>query len=176
MNPIAAVGTALIAGLVAMSWTALSLAEFGRFTAVLPIAAFPVAAVFAFRMLTRGRGTGAAPGLAREDLLAVGIACATLLLTLPPDEHLLGGFDPGVYVQTAAAVARSGSLLIDQPDLAALGAEERALLFRRVGNVYMPFQGMFLLADGRIAPQFYHLYPCLMAVAWSVGGVRARCW
>jgi len=173
MRLVAAVGASLVAGLAATSWTALTLAEFGRFTAVLPIVAFPVAAVFAFRLLTRGRGPGKAPSVAAEDLLAVGIACATLLLTLPPDEQILGGFDPGVYVHTAAAVARSGSLLIDQPDLAALGAEERELLFRRLGKVYMPFQGMFLLADGRIAPQFYHLYPCLMAVAWSVGGLRA---
>jgi len=169
----AAVGAALFAGLAAMSWTALTLAEFGRFTAVLPIAAFPVTAAIAFRMLTSSRRAGAAPRLALEDLLAIGIACATLLLTLPPDETILGGVDPGVYVQTAAAVARSGSLLIDQPDLAALGAEERELLFRKLNNVYMPFQGMFLLADGRISPQFYHLYPSLMAVAWLLGGVRA---
>ncbi len=135
--------------------------------------AFPVAALLAFRLLSRVRSVGDAPGIAPEDLLAVGIACATLLLTLPPDESILGGFDPGVYVQTAAVVARSGSLLIDQPDFVALGAEERELLFRSLGDVYMPFQGMFLLGDGRVAPQFYHLYPCLMAVAWSVGGIRA---
>ena len=173
MRLAAALGASLVAGLAAMSWTALTLAEFGRFNAVLPIVAFPVAAVLAFRLLTRGRGSGVAPGFALEDLLAVGIACATLLFTLPPDEHILGGFDPGVYVHTAAAVARSGSLRIDQPDLTALGAEERELLFRKLRKVYMPFQGMFLLADGRIAPQFYHLYPCLMAVAWSLGGLRA---
>jgi len=76
-------------------------------------------------------------------------------------------------MRLAAAVARSGSLLIEAPDLAGLGEEERQLLFRQRRTVSMPFQGMFLLADGRIAPQFYHLYPCLMAVAWSVGGVRA---
>jgi len=173
MRLAAVVGTSLVAGLAATSWTALTLAEFGRFTAVLPIVAFPIAAFFVFRLLTRYRSTGAAPGFAREDLLAVGIACATLLLTLPPDENILGGFDPGVYVHTAAAVARSGSLLIDQPDLAAVRPRERGLLFRKLHTVYMPFQGVFLLPDGRIAMQFYHLYPCLMAVAWSLGGLRA---
>jgi hypothetical protein len=108
-----------------------------------------------------------------EDWIAVLIACATLTLTLPPDEMILGGQDPGVYVHTAAAVARSGSLRIDAPDLATFGKDGRQLLFRKLGSVYMPFQGMFELPDGRLAPQFYHLYPCLMAVAWALGGVRA---
>jgi 4-amino-4-deoxy-L-arabinose transferase-like glycosyltransferase len=164
---------ALLAGLIASPWTALTLAEFGAFTPVVPLAAFPLAASAVFRFLRPRLARGESPGTAPEDLAAVGIALASLLLTIPPGEPLLGGWDPGVYVQTAAAVSRSGSLLLDQPDLAALGAEERGLLFRTLGDVGMPFQGMFLLTDGRLSPQFYHLYPCLMAVAWSIGGIRA---
>jgi len=168
-----ALGASLVAGLIASAWTALTLAAFGKFTPVVPLLAFPLAAMAVFHLVGSNRTAGARQGVAPEDLVAIGIALATLLLTIPPDEILLGGWDPGVYVHSAAAVARTGSLLIDQPDLAALGAEERALLFRNLGAVGMPFQGMFLLADGRISPQFYHLYPCLMAVAWSIGGIRA---
>ena len=32
---------------------------------------------------------------------------------------------------------------------------------------------MYLRPDGRVSPQFYHLFPSLMAVAWSIGGIRA---
>ncbi|HEY5999365.1 MAG TPA: hypothetical protein VI078_08735 [bacterium] len=172
MRLAAAAAASGLAGLAATSWTALTLAELGHFTAIVPIAVFPVVAALCFRWLRRGRPDGTR-AIEPEDVAAVAIACATLLLTLPPDETLLGGQDPGVYVHTAAAVARSGSLRIDAPDLATFGKDGRQLLFRKLGQVYMPFQGMFELPDGRLAPQFYHLYPSLMAVAWAIGGVRA---
>lgn len=173
MRQAAAVAAAFLGGLAATCWSALALAEIGRFNAFVPILAFPIATAVCFRFLRRRAPGGEHGGLRPEDVAAVAIACSTLLLTLPPDETLLGGQDPGVYVHTAAAVARSGSLLIDAPDLAAVDRQGRNLLFRRLRNVSMPFQGMFLLDDGRLAPQFYHLYPSLMAVAWSVGGIRA---
>lgn len=169
----ATIGVALAAGVAAMSWTALTLAEFGHFAAIVPLLAFPAASVAVFALLSGGRVARESPAATAQDLLAVGIACATLFLTIPPDEILVGGQDPGVYVHTAAAVARTGSLILDAPDLAALTGEERQLLSRIQAVAAEPFPGVYLRPDGRVSPQFFHLYPSLMAVAWSVGGIRA---
>lgn len=169
----ATVGAALAAGVAAASWMALTLAEFGHFNGVVPLLAAAAAAAAVFGLLSGWRMVRESPAATTQDLLAAGIACATLLFTVPPDEFLLGGQDPGVYVHIAAAVARTGSLIQEEPDLAALTEQERHLVTRVHPGATEPFPGMYLRPDGRVSPQFYHLFPSLMAVAWSVGGVRA---
>jgi hypothetical protein len=169
----AALGAALAAGLAAAAWSALVLAECGRFAAPLPLLAFPLAAALTFALLHGAGAPRERPAALALDLLAVGIAAATLWCSIPADEQVLGGQDPGVYVHTAAALARTGSLVFDEPDLAAQTQEERQLLTRQAPGVTEPFTGVYLRPDGRVSPQFYHLFPSLMAVAWSVGGIRA---
>ena len=134
-------GAALVAGVAATAWTALTLAEFGRFVAIVPMLAFPAAAAAVFVLLSRGRLRRESRGRHPQDLLAVGIACATLFLTIPADELLLGGQDPGVYLHIAASVARTGSLILDEPDLAALTEEERQLVSRNHLGVYRTVPG-----------------------------------
>jgi hypothetical protein len=174
VRPAAALAAALAAGLGATAWTAFTLAELGWFTAAVPLLAFPCAALPVYLRLARPRGAGGGgPAFAPQELLAAAIACATLLLSLPADEYILGGIDPGVYVHTAAAVARKGSLAVSEPDLAALTAEEHELVARHQVGQTDPFPGMRLLPDGRLMPMFYHLYPSLMGVAWALGGLKA---
>jgi hypothetical protein len=169
----AVIGAALAAGVAATAWTALTLAGFGHFVAVVPILAFPAAAAAVFALLSGRQSAPESPAATAQDLLAVCIACATLFVSIPPDEILLGGQDPGVYVHVAASVARTGSLVLQEPDLAALTEEERQLVSRNHPGATEPFPGMYLRPDGRVSPQFYHLFPSLMAVAWSIGGIRA---
>lgn len=168
-----AIGVALVAGVAAMSWTALTLAEFGLFVAGVPLVVLPVAAAGTYVLLTRGRPAHGEPAFAPQELAAVLIAVATLFLTTPPDEVLVGGQDPGVYVHVASSVARTGALIMDQPDLPGIGEAERQLVFRNHSWGTEPFPGMYLRPDGRLSPQFYHLFPSLMAVAWDLGGIRA---
>lgn len=172
MPLLAAFGASLVAGLVASGWTALALAGIGHFRAWAPMLAFFAAAVPAALILLRRRAPGARRGVDPRDLAAVGIGCATLFLTLPADEILLGGQDPGVYVHIASSVARNGSLLVEAPDVAAFTGEERELLIRPKPRRDL-FPGMRVLPGGRLAPQFSHLFPSLMAVAWSIGGIEA---
>jgi len=169
----ATIGAALAAGIAATAWTALTLAEFGHFVAIVPILTFPVVTVAVFAWLYGGRVAREPTAATAQDLVAVCLACATLFVSIPADEILVGGYDPGVYVHIAAAVARTGSLILKEPDLAALTGEERQLVARIHPGATEPFPGMYLRPDGRISPQFYHLYPSLMAVAWSIGGIRA---
>lgn len=170
-----AVSLAGCAGCMAALWSGLLLAELGHFAAwpVLLLAAFVTGCIWLY--LSKWQqdvgiaSTGDVEGLAA----ACALALLALVIVLPPSELLLGGWDPGVYLHTASALSRTGELLQHTPDLAALDAESRLLIGRQGQDAWEPFLGMRMLPDGRISPQFYHLYPVLMALAWPLGGVRA---
>jgi hypothetical protein len=100
------------------------------------------------------------------------VAAGTLFMTTPPSEVILGGWDPGVYIHTAASIARDGGLQIPAKDISALPAPDQAFLFKDVGGSQQPFQGMFRIAGDRLSPQFMHLYPSLLAMGYALSGVQ----
>lgn len=150
----------------AASWLALLLAEAGWFS-VGPCLGF--SALCAVLVFLRSR---ASPG-SLHGLLVLALALGTLVFTRYPGELLLGGWDPGVYLHTGANIARSGALLVSAPDLNRLTADELAVLTRTTSNILGPFSGMWMLPDGRLSPQFHHLYPSLLAIAFALGGIKA---
>ena len=171
----AALGTSLVAGVAAMAWTALTLAGVRTVRRHRPDPRLPGGGRGRLRAADRRAGR---PGVGvrdyAQDLLAVGIACATLLrLTLPADEMLLGGHRPRGLCPRRR---RGGPHRFPDPGRAGPGrahARGAAARLPQPPRGYEPFPGMFLRPDGRISPQFYHLFPSLMAVAWSIGGIRA---
>jgi hypothetical protein len=174
---------AVIAGVMALIWTAYTLAQVGRFSAPPVLAGAALAAgLAALVVVRRARGAPSPaeppPASARVARgVAVGIAGAAFALALPPSETLLGGWDPGVYLHTGAEVARTGGLRFEHPDVAAVPEPDRPLLYRHLhGEIWEPWGGMRMLPDGRISPQFYHAYPAVLAVAHAVGGWRAMLW
>jgi len=168
------IGLSCVAGFLVALWVGMVLAEMGCFTAWLALLPAAVAGGLAWRHIRRSQAGCAAPGANTLGLLAVrALALSSLVFTIPPSEFLLGGWDPGVYVHTASVLAREGGLLPEAPDLAALDADSRTLIGRQGQDAWEPFLGMRMLPDGRISPQFYHLYPVLMALLWPFGGGRA---
>jgi len=156
------------AGLLAATWASLALAELGVFNRWFP----PIAAAVAgTAVAARWPSKAATRPVDATWPLALLVALCSLLLTLPASEMILGGWDPGVYLHTAASVAASGSLQFDHPDLAGMQGEWKELLVRNLHGIDEPFGGMRVLPNGRISPQFYHAYPCLLALAWSWGGL-----
>lgn len=168
---LSAISTAALAFVMAVSWLALLLAELGGFRAWPCLLFGAIAGGAAFRAAAPA-GAGPAGRLRLGGLGAACIALATLYFTRHPGELILGGWDPGVYVQTAAHIADTGELLIHAQDLNDLTPDEQAVLTRTTSGIVGPFTGMWMLPDGRLSPQFHHLYPSLMAVAHSLGGVR----
>lgn len=157
-------------GLVATAWSALLLGEIGRFSAaVCLIAGVATAAV----LLWCERGTRGAQRPSVWTVCTAAVAFAAVAVAWHPGELILGGWDPGVYLHTAAHLARTGELLIREPDLARLTGQELAILTRTTSGIVGPFTGMWQLPDGSLSPQFHHLYPSLLAVAYGVGGIRA---
>jgi hypothetical protein len=149
----------------AAAWLALTLAEFGLFRGWVVLLAAAATA------LTLWAKTESAPG--PLDRWAVAIAGASLFLSLPPSEMILGGWDPGVYLHSAARIAEEGGLRWTMPEFAGLSDVERETIVRNFGGALGPYSGMWFLPDGRVSPQFFHLYPALLAVAYAIGGIWA---
>ena len=161
---------AAVGALTAGAWSALLLGELGFFhtwiSLLVGVASF--VAIVRFVPVSATSGVGA-----RWWLPALLAAACAVGLAGRPGELILGGWDPGVYLHTAAHLARTGHLLIREPDLLAMPAGELAVLTRTTSGIVGPFTGLWQLPDGSLSPQFHHLYPSLLAVASSMGGVRA---
>jgi len=164
-----------VAFLLAMGWSGLWLAGQGKFRAETTWLFGLAGGVFG--LLPAHPFARTAPHISWRS-----IGCGALLLlfaVLPnmrQSEMILGGWDPGVYLHTAAAVAHSGAVKIVDPDLAALSELERDVIARNLFGVVEPFGGMRVLPTGETSPSFHHAYPCLMASVWPLGGVRAALW
>jgi hypothetical protein len=99
-------------------------------------------------------------------LAVVGVLA--LVFFLPGFPYAVGDKDPGAYVQHGFAIAREGSVWIDDPVLAQ--AEElpvEARLGARFPAVWPDQSG-----EPRVASQFYHLFSALLATAHDFGGDR----
>jgi hypothetical protein len=94
----------------------------------------------------------------------------------PPAEYLIGGKDPGTYMNEGVLIAKRGALVVEDGTVAAVPASLRDLFFTRneVENYYdTRFMGFFLLdpATGATVGQLPHLYPASIAVAYDLGGL-----
>ena len=100
-----ALGAGVYAGLLTTAYTALLLAGAGHFRAGVCIAAGIGLGMGAAWLVLR-RAEPPTAGAVMGYFAAGAISLASLALTLPPGEWILGGWDPGVYVHTGAAIAK----------------------------------------------------------------------
>ncbi|MBC8067692.1 MAG: hypothetical protein IAG13_05105, partial [Deltaproteobacteria bacterium] len=126
----------------------------------------------------------------REAIVAVVIAAGAFALRWPPHEHALAGRDQGSYALRAEFTAQTGGIVSIDPVLRAAALEQddhagpqdllglyplRTELWRE--DLYeASYRPGWYLADreaGRVVPQFLHLHPSTMAVAWLVAGRTA---
>ena len=160
-----------LAALVGAAYSALVMAELGFFHWIpCLLLALTSGGVVAWRVHRQASPPG--PREKTAWLAAIVLAGSSLAMTLPPGEMLLGGWDPGVYLHTAASIANHGSLQIPADDIARLPAELHPDLVVEIAGWQHPFPGLFPLPNGRLSPQFMHLYPSLMALAYSIGGIQ----
>ncbi|MCO5188961.1 MAG: hypothetical protein M9918_12320 [Anaerolineae bacterium] len=114
-------------------------------------------------------------------------SAALLLLWLPfaawlflrPHEFVIGSGDAGVYVNLAANIDKTGSIVFYDQAVAELDpALHDALLYRlpQPTGANHTYQAGFFATDpaqGEITPQFYPLHPAWQAVAYTLGGLDA---
>ena len=146
------------------------LAELGAFNAYL-VGAGGLVALGGFFLATRKIPSHETPQLGVVLLCLAGLSCYGLLILFPPFNMILGGVDPGVYVNTAAHIRTSGSFLIRDPVVFA------ASKVPAISQTFFPWAGQYLpgyyLSGDVIIPQFYHAYPALLAFAGSIANFKA---
>jgi len=99
-----------------------------------------------------------------------------------PSEWIVAGRDPGVYFNTAAQIARNGSILVHDRLMAALPESYLSSLYLVLkttncqyglyGSQHLGFY-IYDAQNGLVVPQFLHLFPSLMAVFFAAGGPTA---
>jgi hypothetical protein len=106
-------------------------------------------------------------------LIAAG---ASMYFAVPAAEYVLGGRDPGVYMNEGIQIAQTQSLVTTDPIAAAVPVSVRDLFFPSHGdpNYYsVRFMG-FHLRDpgaGTVTGQFPQGYPVWIAIAYGLDGV-----
>jgi Dolichyl-phosphate-mannose-protein mannosyltransferase len=101
------------------------------------------------------------------ELLVVVLVALGALYAIYPTYFLLGGQDPGVYLLLGRWTARTGGL-----DVNTAWAHEAWAATH--GALALTYPGLGIGPDPtRLIPQFVHLFPALLANAWTVGGLDA---
>lgn len=93
----------------------------------------------------------------------------------PAAEYVIGGKDPGVYVNEGFAIARTGQLFRRDAVVTQVPEADRDLFFRsHRSNMYygLRFVGVYINDPntGEVIAQFPQLYPASIAIGYSLGG------
>lgn len=120
------------------------------------------------------RGEAARPGW--RALIPAAIAVFGWWLITPPFEYVMGGKDPGVYMNEGIQIAQRGSLVTRDPVVAAVPAALSDLFHpQQDSEAYyaVRFMGFFIKdpAAGTVIGQFAHGYPASIAVGYGLHGL-----
>ncbi len=123
--------------------------------------------------------SGSAARMGATALVPIALLVFAGLRFFPSSEYIIGGKDPGGYVNEGVLIAKRGSLVIYEAEVAALPAAVRTPLFFNSHGLLEYFDNRFMgffLKDpetGKVVGQFPHVYPASIAVAYDIAGIRA---
>jgi|GEM_PF-948864 len=109
-----------------------------------------------------------------SPLIVLLIIVTAGFLFFRPTEYIFGGWDPGVYINTAVHIERTGGIVIDDPAPPYFPEGEWASYSRKHSAGYPEKYPGFRRtgSDGnRLLPQFYHLFPSLLALSYFPDGM-----
>ena len=115
-------------------------------------------------------------------LIPVALAVFAAIHFSPPSEYIIGGKDPGVYINAGVQIAQRGTLAYHDPVVAAVPAFARDLFLPkdqiRPGFVAPRFMGFFVLDPdtGTVVSQFPHLFPASVAIGHGIAGLNGARW
>lgn len=127
-----------------------------------------------------GRTRLAYEGTARRPdwslLIPLALVATGLWLYFPPAEYVIGGKDPGTYMNEGIQIAQRGSLIVDDAIVANVPADQRNLFFPKHNrSTYwgLRFMGFFIRDPdrGTVIGQFPHLYPASIAIGYGIDGL-----
>ncbi|MCX6776182.1 MAG: glycosyltransferase family 39 protein [Candidatus Micrarchaeota archaeon] len=176
----------LLGNIILSGWLGLILAELGFFsipnlTVLLLLVSIPLAIKSYGRFDTN---LFQKPALTSTSILLIILLLLASSLFLKPYEWIVGGRDQGVYVNTGANIAKTGSVVINDPILSDMNDSSRDVFYimeKRVEILNKSYhQGLqylgFYITDkdrGEITPQFLYLYPTWIAILYSLFGLES---
>jgi hypothetical protein len=95
----------------------------------------------------------------------------------PSSEYVIGGKDPGTYINQGIQFAQRGALIVRDPDVAELPTPHREFFFplhhEALEYDALRFMGFFItsLERGEVVGQFPHLFPASIAIGYGVNGL-----
>ncbi len=128
----------------------------------------------------RPRVAAARPRL--SALIPAAIAVAAIWHFAPPSEYVIGGKDPGVYINAGVQIAQRGTIAYHDPVIAAVPPFARDLFLpqdtNRPGFVAPRFMGFYVLDPdlGTVVCQFPHLFPVSIAIGYGAAGLTGARW
>lgn len=175
---IMAAAACLVAGLTGSVFITWALAALGQYSVAaewLSLAALTCAGAMAGHRIAprafREHAVRSLPGLL---FFLLG---AAVVMNLPRrGEWIMGGWDPGIYINQGAVIARHGALTPpSQACYRELEADELHLFTRRFNSAYIEIAaGLPLDTETRaFRPCFFPAASCAVAHAWRSGGLRA---
>jgi len=125
------------------------------------------------RRLRLGR---AAPRPTWTMAVPAGIVVLGSWMYFPASEYIIGGRDPGVYVNEGVQIAQRGALVVTDPVIASVPAVFRDLFFPSHNNpdyYGLRFVGYYVQdpATGAVVGQFPHLFPASIALGYGLNGL-----
>jgi hypothetical protein len=153
------------------------LAAFNRYSfprLVMADAGLAAALAAASRLRLRLGAAARWPRLAA--LVPLALVALGAWLFFPPAEYIIGGKDPGTYVNEGIQIAQRGSLVVRDPVIAEVPAFARDLFFpQHTGSAEygLRFMGFFILDPdtGQVVGQFPHLFPASIAIGYGLYGL-----
>ncbi len=164
------------AGFLLCGWMALLLAELGLFSPILVVLLLAMGSGIVWLARRRHLRRQLRPRLRlgkKSALIAVlFLGLGTILVF--PGEWVLGGQDPGAYIVTGVSIARTGGILVRDPQVASIPEQGNFLFSSYIGQQWL-LPGFYLTdrESGEITPQFLHLYPSWLALFYSIGGLTS---
>ncbi len=150
----------------------LGLAVFQRYTfgrlIFADIGAVALCAVIARGRLRLGAAARRVTWTAIVPVMLVALAVSRFF---PPAEYIIGGKDPGVYMNEGIQVAQRGALIFRDPIVATVPPFTRNLFFR--ADEPLRFMGFFIrnFDTGAVVGQFPHLFPASIAIGYGIDGL-----
>ncbi|MGH9198529.1 MAG: hypothetical protein ACRD1T_22705, partial [Acidimicrobiia bacterium] len=169
---------AIILSILTASLVGLGLAAAEQYTLRRLLVGQAVIAIFitgVWRGRLRYGNPPARPGFSLVAILLV--LAAGAFVFFPPSEYIIGGKDPGVYVNEGIQIAQRGALLITDRVVAGLPPEYRDLFFPSHGNpsyYSIRFMGFFIQDPGlgAVMGQFPHVYPLWIAIGYGLCDIK----
>lgn len=158
-------GSLLISG-----WVSFVLAELGFFSPSRTALVVTAGAALAIAALRHRLSLRPGPTSRSELLVAAAVIAFSTAVYFPPFEHILGGRDPGVYVNAGFHLARDGRLMYHDPVVAGIPKDAWPLFFPDKVLPrwdYLRYQGFRLESpeSARVVPHGLHLYPIWIGTA-----------